>query len=123
MATHNEIGVKGEIHAVEYLQLKGYTVLEINWRFGRAEVDIIAKHNNTIIFAEVKTRSTDHFGFPEAAVDKAKQKNLALAADEYLEKNNIEMDVRFDIISIVVKNDKPDIHHIEDAFFPYDIEG
>ena len=121
MATHNELGVKGEITALDFLQLKGYTVLEINWRFGHAEVDIIAKHNNTIIFVEVKTRSTEHFGYPESSVDAAKQKNLALAADEYLERNSIEMDVRFDIVSIVMKQDKPDIHHIEDAFFPYDL--
>lgn len=123
MAAHNELGVKGEITALDYLQSKGYTIMEINWRFSHAEVDIIAKHNNTIVFVEVKTRSTDHFGYPESAVDAAKQKNMALAADEYLDRNNIEMDVRFDVISIVMKNNKPDLHHIEDAFFPYDIEG
>ncbi len=122
MAAHNELGVKGEITALEFLQKKGYTILEINWHFNHAEVDIIAKQNNTIVFVEVKTRSTDHFGYPESSVDIAKQKNLALAAEEYLDRNNIEMDVRFDIISIVMKNGKPDIYHLEDAFFPYDME-
>lgn len=122
MAAHNELGVKGEITALEYLQKKGYTIMEINWRFKHAEVDIIAKQNNTIVFVEVKTRSTEHFGYPESAVDVTKQKNLALAADEYLERNNIEMDVRFDIISIVVNNRKADVYHLEDAFFPYDME-
>ena len=123
MSTHNELGVKGEILACEYLQEKGYTILEINWRFARAEIDIIAKQNQIIVFVEVKTRSTDFFGFPETAVDAAKQKNMAMAAEEFLEQQNIETDVRFDVISIVMKNNIPDIHHIEDAFFPYDIEG
>ena len=123
MSTHNELGVKGEIIACEYLQHKGFTILEINWRFAHAEIDIIAKQNQTIVFVEVKTRSSEYFGFPETAVDAAKQKNMAMAAEEYLEQQSIETDVRFDVISIVMKNNEPDIHHIEDAFFPYDIES
>ena len=105
------------------MQHKGFTILEINWRFARAEIDIIAKQNQTIVFVEVKTRSSEYFGFPETAVDAAKQKNMAMAAEEYLEQQSIETDVRFDVISIVMKNNEPDIHHIEDAFFPYDIES
>lgn len=118
MSTHNELGVKGEIIACEFLQEHGYIILEINWRFSRVEIDIIAKQNQTIIFVEVKTRSSEHFGYPENAVDVTKQKNMATAAEEYMEQNNIETDVRFDVISIVMKNNKPDIHHIQDAFFP-----
>jgi putative endonuclease len=100
---------------------KGYSVLEINWRFEKTEVDIIARQNNTLVIIEVKTRTGDQFGFPEEAVGAAKQKNLALAAEEYLERNNLEMDVRFDVISITVTKEKPVIYHIEDAFFPYEI--
>lgn len=122
MALHNELGIKGEIISLEYLEWKGYTILEINWRFKHCEVDIIAKHNNTLIFVEVKTRSTNYFGEPEAAVDRPKMKKMAEAATEYIERNNIDMDIRFDVISIVMKDSMPDIHHIEDAFFPYDSE-
>ena len=120
MSKHNELGVKGEILACEFLQQKGYSILEINWRFSHYEVDIIAQYQQTLIFAEVKTRSTDYFGFPEEAVDKEKQERLAKAADEYMEQNNLEMDVRFDIISIIIKNEKTEIIHLEDAIFPYD---
>lgn len=120
MSKHNELGVRGEILACEFLQQKGYSILEINWRFSHYEVDIIARHQQTLIFAEVKTRSTDYFGFPEEAVDKEKQERLAKAADEYMEQNNLEMDIRFDIISIIIKNEKTEIIHLEDAFFPYD---
>jgi putative endonuclease len=121
MARHNEVGVKGEIIALEFLEWKGYAIQEINWRFKHCEVDIIAKHNNTLVFVEVKTRNTDFFGEPEAAVDKEKQKKMAEAATEYIESNNLDIDVRFDIVSIVMRDGKPDIHHIEDAFFPYDL--
>ncbi len=121
MSTHNELGTKGEMLAVQYLQERGYEILEINWRFARVEIDIIAKQNQTIIFVEVKTRSSEYFGFPENAVDTIKQKNMATAAEEYLEQHNIETDVRFDVVSIVIKKNQPDIHHIQDAFFPYDI--
>lgn len=85
MSAHNELGVKGEILALEYLQSKDYTILEINWRFKRAEIDIIAKQQHTIVFVEVKTRSSDYFGFPETAVDESKQKLMALAAEEFME--------------------------------------
>ena len=121
MSKHNELGIKGEILALEFLEKKGYTILEINWRFEKTEVDIIARKENTLIIAEVKTRTGAMFGYPEEAVNIAKQKNLATAAEEYLEKNNLDMDVRFDVISITFDVDKQEIYHIEDAFFPYEI--
>ncbi|MBA3648436.1 MAG: YraN family protein [Chitinophagales bacterium] len=121
MSKHNELGVKGEILALEFLEKKGYVILEINWRFSHTEVDIIAKQPNTLVIVEVKTRTGDQFGFPEEAVGIEKQKNLARAADEYLERNNLDMDVRFDVISITFKNDLPNIYHIQDAFFPYEV--
>jgi len=121
MAHHNEVGVKGEIIALEYLEWKGYVIQEINWRFKHSEIDIIAKYNHTLIFVEVKTRSTNYFGEPEAAVDKDKQKKMAEAATEYIEKSNLDIDIRFDVISIVLTDNRPEIHHIQDAFFPYDL--
>lgn len=121
MSKHNELGVKGEILALEFLEKKGYTILEINWRFEKTEVDIIARHQNTLVIAEVKTRTGNQYGFPEQAVGIEKQRNLAIATEEYLERNNLDMDVRFDVISITMKNEVPEIYHIEDAFFPYEL--
>ena len=121
MSKHNELGLKGEILALEFLEKKGFTILEINWRFSHIEVDIIAKQRNTLVFVEVKTRFGDQFGFPEEAVDIPKQKNLAKAAEEYLEQKNLDMDVRFDVISINFKNQPPKIYYIQDAFFPYEM--
>ena len=121
MSKHNELGIKGEILALDFLEKKGYSILEINWRFEKTEVDIIARDKNTLVIIEVKTRTGSMFGFPEQAVGPQKQKNLAIATEEFLERNNLDMDVRFDVISVTIKPDKPEIYHIEDAFFPYDI--
>ena len=117
MATHNELGTKGETRATEFLKEKGYKILATNWRNNHHEIDIIAQYKNTIIVAEVKTRTGRIFGEPEEFVLKQKQKNLIRAANAYVLKNNVDLEVRFDIISIVVeKEDKFVVNHIEDAF-------
>jgi putative endonuclease len=116
MAEHNDIGKKGEEIAAEYLSRKGYTVLETNWRFKHLEADLIATHKNTLVIAEVKTRRTNFFGEPETFVNKQKQKNLRQAANEYIERYNIQFDTRFDIISVLISDTEVKVNHIEDAF-------
>ena len=116
MAEHNDTGAKGEELAGTYLKNKGYSILETNWRFRNLEADIIASIDQTIVIAEVKTRKSNYFGEPETFVDKQKQKNLRKAANEYIERNNLDKEVRFDIISIVMGKNQMKINHIEDAF-------
>jgi len=118
MAEHNILGNKGEEAAANYLAKKGYKIKARNWRFGKLEVDIIAEHDNMIIFIEVKSRSGTYFEQPFQAVTKKKQKFIIKAANEYIEKFEIDLEARFDIISIVEKNNKFEIEHIEDAFYP-----
>ena len=113
-----ELGTVGETLAREYLAQKGYNVLEINWRYKRWEIDLIAEKNNEIIFVEVKTRTGNFFGEPELAVNKSKQNFLGQAASEYMDQKRLGGDVRFDIISITVKSTGNEILHVEDAFFP-----
>jgi len=120
MSQHNQLGVKGEILALEFLEKKEYSILEINWRFEKTEVDIIAKDRNTLVIVEVKTRTSNAFGQPEESVGKSKQELLSIAAEEYLERNNLDIDVRFDIISVIFKNAEAKVYHIEDAFFPFE---
>lgn len=118
MAKHNITGKEGEEFAAAYLKAKGYQIIEMNKRFGKAEIDIIAKIGNEYVFVEVKTRSSDYFGFPEEAIDKRKIKLMGKAAEQFgLEKND-DLEIRFDMISLVLGKDKHDIIHIEDAFFP-----
>lgn len=118
MAQHNETGKKGEIAAANFLLKKGFEILAANYRFKKAEIDIIAKQNNVITFVEVKTRSTDFFGFPEEFVDKKKQQLIAKAAAQFIEENKILGELRFDIISVIETKEQLEIRHIEDAFFP-----
>ncbi len=114
------LGNTGEQIAVQFLQSHGYLILETNFRWGQAEADIVCKKGGELIFAEVKTRSSSKFGEPEMAVTKVKQQQYKRLAEGYLEKNRVtNMDIRFDIISIVMKQPEPEIFHIQDAFFPF----
>lgn len=118
MANHNKLGIKGEAIAVEYLQNRGYKILETNWRYEKKEIDIIAQQGSFIVIVEVKTRSTDFFGRPEEAVTVAKQKHLIEAADYYLQQLSFEAEVRYDIVSVIKDETQMSIKHIEEAFIP-----
>ncbi|AVR45011.1 YraN family protein [Christiangramia fulva] len=116
MAEHNKLGKKGEDLAVEYLRLKEYEILERNYRYQRAEVDIIAKRDHTLIAAEVKTRSTPEFGDPQEFVKPKQIQQLVKAVNHYVEENELDVDVRFDILAIVKNKAGTRIEHIQDAF-------
>lgn len=121
MAQHNDFGKWGEDLAVHYLSEKGYAILERDWRYGHKDIDIIAISDDTLVFVEVKTRRNDTFMRPEKSVDWKKIKNITLAANHYVKMNGIDLQIRFDIISIVAKgtDGKSSIDHIESAFLPY----
>jgi len=108
-------GKEGEEQAYQYLIQNQYNILERNWRFGHLEVDVIASDKDRIIFCEVKARSSQTFGPPEINVTKQKQRNLIQAAHHYVCKKGINLEVRFDIITIVFKP-KLQINHIPNAF-------
>jgi len=120
MAQHNDLGKEGERMALHMLQEKGYTILETNWRHEKDEVDIIARDKDELVIVEVKTRSTDYFGDPEEAVTPPKARHLIQAAEAYVEQRDLNIDIRFDIVSIILKNGKAAIRHIEDAFYGAD---
>jgi putative endonuclease len=90
----------------------------MNWMFEKTEIDIVAERDGMLVFAEVKTRSTDQFGFPEESVTGEKQRHLSKAAGRYADLNPQFSRLRFDIVSVTIQNDKASIYHIEDAFFP-----
>lgn len=118
MAEHNILGKRGEDAATEFLAGKNYKILARNKRYGHLEIDIIAEYKEMIIFVEVKSRSGTYFEQPFQAVTIKKQKKIIKAANIYIEENEIDLEARFDIISIVEENDKFKIEHIEDAFYP-----
>lgn len=117
MAKHNELGKFGEELAVEFLQKNGYQILETNWTFQKAEIDIIAQKNNILAVVEVKTRSSIEFGLPQDFVKPKKIQLLVKAINEYIISNNLDVESRFDIIAINKEENDYKIEHIEDAFF------
>lgn len=119
MADHNDFGIHGEKLAVEYLLTKGYTVLEKNWRFKKAEIDIIAIKNNDLIIVEVKSRSNNYYGNPQDFVNSKKIALLVEAANEYVIRKDLDVNVRFDIISVLGKSKNYQIDHFEDAFLHF----
>ena len=100
MAEHNELGKFGEELAVDFLQKNGYDILETNWTFQKAEIDIIAQKENIVAVVEVKTRSSMDFGLPQDFVKPKKIQLLVKAANEYIVSNDLDAEVRFDIIAI-----------------------
>jgi putative endonuclease len=119
MAQHNELGNKGEKLAVDFLIKKGYIILDTNWRFQKAEVDIIAQKDEILAIVEVKTRSTTDFGNPQDFVNPKKIKLLVSAVDEYVISKDLNVEVRFDIIAIVHENKNFTLEHLENAFYHF----
>jgi len=113
---HLQTGVWGEELAAAYLREKGYVILERDWHSGHRDIDIIAQKDCTIVFVEVKTRSSSDFLDPITAVNRQKQYNLLLAINHYLQYKRISSAYRFDVITIVGTPDSlnPEIQHIED---------
>jgi len=120
MAKHYDLGITGEKIAVDFLIKKGYKICDINWRFQKAEIDIIAQKENTLVCVEVKTRSSNYFGDPQDAVDAKKIKHLVKAMDHYVVSKNLDVEVRFDIIAIIKNKTETNIEHLEDAFFYFE---
>ncbi|MGG7034149.1 MAG: YraN family protein [Flavobacterium sp.] len=119
MASHNELGKLGEELAVDFLQKNGYGILETNWTFQKAEVDIIAQKADILAVIEVKTRSSIDFGLPQDFVKPKKIKLLTKAINEYVISNDLDVNVRFDIIAIHKQNNEFRIEHLEDAFYHF----
>jgi putative endonuclease len=119
MADHNDLGKAGEKLALEYLQKEGYLILEKNYRFLKAEVDLIARKKSTLIAIEVKTRASDYFGNPQDFINQKKIKLLVSAMDHYVVENDLDVEVRFDIIAIIKKESVFQMEHLKDAFLHF----
>lgn len=114
--TQQELGIYGETLAQDFLKKKDYQILKCNYRFLKAELDIICEKNNKLIVVEVKTRQTAEIGEPWRAVTRSKQRQIIKAANFYIQNHDIDLETQFDIISIVHNSFRTDIEHIEDAF-------
>ena len=111
-----ELGLWGEDEALRFLQRKGYQLIDRNIRFKRWEVDLVLLHGEELVIVEVKARCTAQIGEPWRAVTRSKQRQIINVVDRYVQDNQIDRNVRFDIISIVHNQFQTSIEHIADAF-------
>lgn len=114
----SSIGKQGEQIAANYIEQKGYQIVERNYRFGRGEIDIIAEQENMLIFIEVKTKKFGDFGDPIQWINRRKQRQIGTVARGYLYEKKIDnRDCRFDVITLKWENGAYEINHIENAFW------
>lgn len=115
MSDRIKAGNEGENRAAEFLQNKGFEIVARNYRYKHAEIDLIARKENWLVFVEVKTRSSSSFGEPEAFVDLKKATKIFEGAEQYMIENNWNGNIRFDIVSVKTGT-RLEIVHFEDAF-------
>lgn len=119
MAAHNDFGKEAEQIATDFLIENGHQILERNFTFGHAEIDIISQKGITLHITEVKARNSRAYGEPESFVNKQKIDLIIKATNHYITKKDLDLEVQFDIISIVKNNVEFDITYIEDAFYSF----
>ncbi len=119
MSSHIDLGKKGEEIACEFLRKSGYLILNKNWFYQKAELDIVAYKNNTLVIVEVKTRSVHYHADTDDLISNKKLKLIYGAADRYIEVKNILWEVRYDFIVVIFHGDTWTIEHVEDAFYPF----
>ncbi|ADH85864.1 YraN family protein [Desulfurivibrio alkaliphilus] len=111
------LGRRGEELAASYLEKAGYRIVARNYRTRAAELDIIARRRDELVFVEVKSRNSTAFGSPLEAITAAKQRKIALAAQEYLVRERLsDQASRFDVVAVSFRGGKPEIDHLVNAF-------
>ena len=113
-----ELGKKGEQLAQQHLLSLGYQIRETNWYFHHYEIDIVAQDGDELVIVEVKARSASSYEHPADAVTNRKIRFLVHAAEAYIQQHDVDLDTRFDVISIVFFGNDFSLEHIKDAFYP-----
>lgn len=117
MNARTRFGAIGEDLAAAYLEETGHRIVARNYRTPSGEIDIVASRGETLVFCEVKTRDGDRFGLPAEAVDRVKQARLRRLAAQWLAENKPgSVEVRFDVVSVIVRNGHSEVTHLPDAF-------
>ena len=119
MGKHNEFGKEGERLAVDYLIKKGYHIVCRNYRYLKAEIDIIAQKDEVLAIIEVRSRSTNFIEHIAETITKKKINLLVMGADHFVTENDLNVEVRFDVITILKNKKKLDIEHLESAFYHF----
>ncbi len=118
MVSTRELGDMAEGLAKDHLIRLGYKILERNWYHGHLELDIIAKDGEELVIVEVKSRNGLRYEHPSEAVTNTKIKRIVEAADAYLIEKELNMDTRFDVITVIFFKESHELEHFKDAFYP-----
>ena len=119
MGKHNEFGAEGEKLAVDFLIKKGYVIKQKNYRYLKSEIDIIAQKGNILAIVEVRARSNDQIISIADTITPKKIKLLVMGADHYVITNKLDLEIRFDIITILKNSKILKIEHLESAFYHF----
>ena len=119
MAEHNSTGIQGEDIAVNFLKKLGYKIRDRNWTFGKGELDVVAEDGAYLVFVEVKTRSVYYHAETDYLLGKKKLTLLYETADNYIGLKNLDMEVRYDLVVVILHGETWTIEHITDAFYPF----
>ena len=119
MAQHNDFGKLGEEKAVAYLQQNGYVIQARNYRYRKAEIDIVAQKGNILAIVEVKSRQAPFLAELSDSINAKKKELLVMAADAFVITKDLDVEVRFDIITVVGKSEQFQLQHIKDAFYHF----
>ncbi|MEN8115857.1 MAG: YraN family protein [Bacteroidota bacterium] len=118
MVSTRDIGEIAEGLAQQHLVKLGYAILDTNWYHGHLELDIVARDNDELVVVEVKSRSGIRYEHPSEAVTNTKIKRIVEAADAYILEKDIDIETRFDVITVIFINQKYELEHFKDAFYP-----
>jgi putative endonuclease len=121
MASDKVLGAKGEEIATAHLRKHGYRILHRNWIWNHKELDIVCQKDNLLIVVEVKTRANEAYERPQDAVTLKKQRNITEATQAYMDTYQLENEVRFDVISVLLDKQQKKLEHIQDAFHPFEL--
>ncbi len=116
MAEHNDTGTKAEEQARKYLLDQGHALLHLNWHYGHREIDIVSEHMDKLVITEVKGRVAHYFDGPTELLPVKKMKNLVYAAEAYVNKFNIDKEIRFDLIVVLFENENMVLEHYQSVF-------
>ncbi|WP_127140862.1 YraN family protein [Flagellimonas marinaquae] len=119
MGDHNTFGKLGEQKAVDYLKASGYDIVKRNYRYLKAEIDIIARQGDILVIIEVKSRTKGFLEDVSHVITPKKVKLLTMAANHFVEEMEADVEVRFDIVTVIKHADHFDIEHIENAFYHF----
>ena len=111
-------GRNAEQLAARYLRCRGYHIWKTNWRWGRKELDLVARYRGELVIVEVKSRVNNGVNLPSEVIDPRKQRHIVLAADAFIRMHHCGMPTRFDVIAVNYREGGAEIEHIENAFYP-----